>query len=80
MPLITEMFAFIATEAPGEEGVIAMQNGMWLMPLIAGDAARVAALREKAQEVATASNKHVTLAHFTVREDLELIVPQGRVQ
>ncbi len=80
MPIITELFAFIATEAPGEEGITAMQNGGMFMPLIGADAARVDSLRERAQVVANTSGMVVTLARFTVREDLEEIVPQGRAQ
>lgn len=77
MPLITELFAFIATEKPGEEGITAVQRGSMLMPLIGADATRVDSLRAHAQVVANTSGMHFTLARFSVREDLEVITPQG---
>lgn len=84
MPLITELYAFIATEAPGEEGITATQMGQGgqtvFMPLIGADATRVAALRERAQMVADASGLTITLARFTVREDVEQLTPQRTLQ
>lgn len=78
MPLITELYAFIATEAPGEEGVPAISSGPWMMPLFGADQARVDSLRTHAQLIADTTGKTLTLARFAVREELEIITPQGR--
>lgn len=75
---IEEVFAFVATEADGEEGVVAwqIQNYGW-MPLIAADAKRIESLRPIAQEVASATGRRITLARFHLRQDIEVIAPEG---
>lgn len=79
MPLITELYAFIATEEPGEEGVPAISSGPWMMPLFGADQARVDSLRNHAQLIADSTGRVLTLARFSIREDIEQITPQGRV-
>lgn len=78
MPLlITEMYAFIATEEQGE-GVAAVRLDNTMMPLIGADQARVDSLRHLAQQVADRSGMKLTLARFHLREDLETITPAGQ--
>jgi len=74
---IEEIFAFLATEADGEEGVVAWHTSMGWMPLVAADKARLDLLRRFAQEAANATGRHVTLARFHLRHDTEVIVPEG---
>lgn len=73
--LITEVFMFIAQEGEGE-GIPAVQLGDVLMPLLGADRARVDSLRRLAQQVADREGRPLTLARFTVREDLETLTPQ----
>lgn len=74
--VITELYAFIATEDMGE-GLAAVQLASMMMPLIGADAARVASLRQMAQKVVNETGLPLTLARFSVREDLETILPAG---
>jgi len=76
MPLkITEMYAFIAHEPDGE-GIPCFQFGDTLFPLVGADTARVDSLRQMAQVIADTSGMTLTLARFTVREELETITPR----
>lgn len=76
MPLITELYAFIATEAPGDEGVPAMSIGDKVYPLFGADVQRVDQLRMYAQAISNHTGTTITLAKFSVREELETITPQ----
>lgn len=79
MPRITELYAFIVTEAPGEEGVPAIRlNDNMVYPLFGADQARVDSLRKMAQELSNTTGMTMKLARFSVREELEEITPQGR--
>lgn len=69
---ITELYAFIANEQPGE-GVAAVQIEGTMFPLIGADRDRVDSLRKMAQQVADLTGKKLTLAKFSIREDLEVI-------
>ena len=70
---IDEVFVFIASDADGE-AVPAFQapNETWF-PLVCADKARVDSLRAMARQMARESGNKITLARFTVREDLEVI-------
>jgi len=72
---IDRMYAFIAEDETGEglTGFLSV-GGVW-MPMVAADEARVDALREIAQSVATASGKQVRLCVFERRVELETIQP-----
>lgn len=73
---IRTVFVFICEEADGGEGVPAFSHGPMMMPLIGADPARVDSLRQKAQEICDATGTMMTLAQFTVRQDLEVIAPR----
>lgn len=70
---ITEIFAFIATEADGREGVVAAMLGGMMVPLVGADQARVKSLLPLARQIAQATGRQVQLARFSVREDLEVL-------
>ncbi len=69
---ILSLFAFIAVDEDGTEGVPALSSG-W--PLMGADLARVESLRVYAQMAADQLGKPVTLAHFSRRTDQEVIQP-----
>jgi hypothetical protein len=71
---IEKMFAFIAIDEEGNEGVTAFQDkrGVWL-PLVGADWARVNSLKEIAQEIAKASGQKITLVEFSVRKEIEVL-------
>jgi len=72
---VTEVYAFLAVDGEGGEGVPAAQLGDMLMPLVAADQARLADLRPIARKLASAYGMTITVARFTQREDIETILP-----
>lgn len=73
-PDIKELWAFISDE--DGEGVAAFlgPDGIW-MPMVAADQTRVDSLRPMASELAKRSGVSVTLAKFSIREDVEVFEP-----
>lgn len=71
---ITEMFAFIATEKDGTEGILGFQtdNGV-MMPLVGADMDRVDSVKGFAKLIGQHAGCNVTLAKFSIRENLEVI-------
>lgn len=74
--IITEVFAFIALHADGDEGVIAVPIGGQQVPLIAVDRERMEALRPTAMAVANMSGMPVRLIRLQERVEEEVIEPQ----
>jgi hypothetical protein len=72
---VNEVYAFLAVDAEGAEGVPAAQLGDMLMPLVAADQARLDDLRPIARQLASAYGMKITVARFTRREDIETILP-----
>ncbi len=64
---IERLYAWIATEADGGEGVCSVKLGDTHMPLIGADMARIESLRGHAAFVARASGCPVRLVEFSVR-------------
>ena len=79
MPLITEVFAFVATEeGPDEEGVIGMTlnmpgTGPTFTPMVGADMNRVESLRNYAIMIGKQSNKKITLKKFKLVSDEEVV-------
>lgn len=74
MPKIETIFAFVAEDSgPDDEGIIGIKTGLWWMPLVGADMARVESLRPFARNVARTTGKKVKLLHFTNREEVEVI-------
>jgi len=69
---IERLYAWIATEKDGGEGLCAMisENGLTI-PLIGADMERIESLRDKAQEVARMSRCPVRLVEFSQRRVVE---------
>jgi hypothetical protein len=68
---IDALYAWVATEPDGGEGVCSMQLGAVHMPLIGADMDRVKSLREPAEFVRRVTGYPVRLVRFSRREDLE---------
>jgi hypothetical protein len=77
--LITELYAFIAVDADGDEGITGFcaADGTW-MPLIGADMARVGHLRPIAQLIADATGATIELRYFSASATraLETIIPR----
>jgi hypothetical protein len=68
---IDALYAWVATEADGGEGVCAADiNGM-MMPLVGADMDRIKLLRPFAIRIRAASGRPMRLVRFGQREDLE---------
>lgn len=73
MPKITEMFAFVATDAgPDDEGVMAMWTPGGWMPMVGADIARAVSLRPIADQIAKESGVPYKCLHFKLDGELPL--------
>ncbi len=71
MPRIEEMYAFVAEESgPDDEGVVAMNLGNIMLPLVGADMDRMNSLKPMAKGISVKIGKRVKLLRFTQREDL----------
>jgi hypothetical protein len=68
---IDALYAWVATEPDGGEGVCAALIGNTMYPLVGADIDRVTSLREYAAEARRVSGYPVRLVRFSRREDLE---------
>lgn len=72
---ITSLYAWIATEADGGEGLPAMHTVIdgqeYFMPLMGADMARIKSLRGKAELVARRGNVRLRLCRFQLVDELD---------
>jgi hypothetical protein len=68
--IITELYAFIAENESGKEGVMAWltPEGVWL-PMIGADMERVDSMRKIADAIAATSDTTYEVRKFVVKED-----------
>jgi hypothetical protein len=73
MPLtIDALYAWVATEKDGSEGVCAhMLPTMGMVPLVGADMDRIKSLRRFAENARALTGCPVRLVRFSMREDLE---------
>ena len=70
---ITELFAWVCTEADGGEGIPAASLGGMPFPLIGADQERIQSLRPYAEDAAYRLGLPVKLMRFTGGEVLEIL-------
>lgn len=76
MPLkIDKLFCFITGDDEGE-GVAGFKSTHGWLPMVGADMARVDSLATLAQDIATRSNKTITLCEFSVRKEIKVIKPK----
>lgn len=75
MPRIDQIYAFVAEEEPGDEGIVAMPIGDKWLPLIGSDMERVDDLKIIAKSLAKSIDKPIRLILFSERTELEVINP-----
>lgn len=73
LPRIEAIWAWLAIDEEGSEGVVGGFTGGHFLPLIASDKIRLDQLRPIAESAAQTSGMRVMLAKFTAREDIETI-------
>ncbi len=69
MPIIDELFAFVAEEEEGQEGVVGMTldmpgSGHTFAPLIGADMDRIESLKQYALDIGRVSGKKIVLKRF----------------
>jgi hypothetical protein len=70
---IDALWAFLAVDDDGDEGIVAWNSrGTWF-PAIGSDEARVRSMRPMVETVIGMTGKKVRLVKFRAREDLEVI-------
>lgn len=74
---INTIFAFIATDPDGNEGVAAFQDdsGVWF-PMVGADMERANSLKKMAQQLARTTGCSIKLCQFITREEIEVINPR----
>jgi hypothetical protein len=73
---IDEMYAFVAVDEDGDEGIPAFSNGQWLLPLVGADMDRVKSLMQVAQEMANQSQRPLKILRFSQTEQIGEVNPQ----
>jgi hypothetical protein len=68
---IEAIYAWVAEEPDGGEGVCGAQLGSFSMPLLGADMERIASLRPYAEMARAASGYPVRLVRYAHRENLE---------
>lgn len=72
---INEIYAYIATETDGKEGVLGGIFEGRALPFIGADLSRMESLRPYAQLVADEKGIDVKMVHFKQRVDVKTLVP-----
>jgi hypothetical protein len=74
---IDGLWAWIATEDDGQEGVLGQATRIGWLPLIGADKDRIESYRDIAQGIAYLGT-HVQLVQFTTRTDLETLTTTAK--
>ena len=72
---ITELYAFIAKDEEGQEGLCAFEVGGLMMPMVAADFARVESLMKVAIEMVEHTGTQIAIYKFTNKEIHGVIKP-----
>lgn len=67
---ITELYAFIAKDKEGNEGIMGFSNGGQMMPLIGADIDRVESLKPIADRIAALNGIEYELRYFTTHGEV----------
>jgi len=70
--VVDELFAFVATDGEGDEGVVAVElvGSDTMMPLVAADLIRIQQMVPFAEAIKKQTGHTVTLKHFTLLGDV----------
>lgn len=68
--VVDELFAFIAVDDDGDEGVIAAKMGNTMMPLVFADLTRLPTFAPIADNIAKAAGINYKLKHFQLLGDI----------
>lgn len=73
MQKINKLYAWVATDKDGGEGIIASQrNGLWF-PMVSADRARVETLRAEVIDIGKISGLPIALLEFSERRVVEVL-------
>jgi hypothetical protein len=70
---IDELYAFVAVDDDGNEGIAAfLKDGVWY-PMVGADMERIDDLRPRAKKVAELGGVLIKLCKFSARDEVEVI-------
>lgn len=73
---VHELWAYVAADEAGEEGIVAVPSSLGITPLVGADRERMRSLRGWAERAAHARGKPVELRRYHVVEaEIEVIAP-----
>lgn len=73
---ITKIHAFLCIDETNVEGVAGFMDREGVFwPMVCADAERVASMRPIAQHIASSRNVQIVLTEFSVRKDVETLIP-----
>lgn len=78
MPKVTELWAYVVEEFPGEEGVPAVPLHGLMYPLFGADAERMKSMEKFAQMMADATGVKVELRRFSSVEVVKVLNPKKK--
>lgn len=79
MPLkIERMYAFVAIDEHGDEGIPAFSHGPMMLPMVGADMTRIESMRTMAQNIANTTGQSMRLVIFEKREELDWITPRQK--
>jgi len=75
--VIERLFAFVAVDAEGGEGVVGVPHPFFgIVPAIGADEARVRSLRPAVEELQRITGKRIQLVMFSTRTVIEELLPK----
>jgi hypothetical protein len=76
MKRVEQMYAYVVEDPEDNtEGIPAFIGPLGPVPMVGADAARIRSLKPRAQKMATALGRPITLVRFEIRTELETIDP-----
>lgn len=67
---IEKITAFVAIDNDDEEGIVGIQLGDIMMPMVCADEDRIAQMFVHAKNIASQTGKPIRILQFSVREDV----------
>lgn len=71
MPKVTELFAFVAEEKPGDEGIMGILVGGNWTPMIGADMNRIHSLKPIADQISKEAGTPYKLLHFKLDGEIK---------
>jgi hypothetical protein len=70
LPKIERLYAFVAEDGPGDEGLMAFADNQWWIPMVGADFARVESLRKVADRISKKTGKRYRVLEFVLKGEM----------